>query len=163
MLMGDGLRPSAICVIAPITLNTVDRIHGVYICAVSEPITDHDENKTIVMERGQIMRWSKTIVGTEGVTVRLCVSMGNVTFYVSSIPNPNEAVHDIQGNIDDTATIPCITYFMNSTLTHVHSRRRRSQVSETSHGTIYINVLGQGKNSSLTIQTANGNITFGKV
>ena len=115
------------------------------------------------MERDQIMRWIRKGVGGEGVTVRLCIRRGRVTLYVSSIPNPSDAVHDYQKTItpEKNIAIACSTYFEYSG--PIRGRKRRNQVSEDDSGTVYISVVGQDNSSLITLQTANGNVTFGKV
>ena len=109
------------------------------------------------------MRWIRKGVGGEGVTVRLCIRKGRVTLYVSSIPNPSDAVHDYQTTItpEKNIAIVCSTYFKHSR--PIRGRTRRNQVSEGDTGTVYISVIGQDNSSLVTLQTANGNVIFGKV
>ena len=109
------------------------------------------------------MRWIRSGVGGDGVTIRLCVRRGKITLYVSSLPNPSEAMNDIQETIapENTIAISCSTYFIHPT--PIRRRTRRNQVIETSAGTIYITVLGQDNSSLVSLQTANGNVTFGKM
>ena len=135
-------------------------IHALIKFTVSETIR---ENKTMEMERDQIMRWIRHGVGGEGVTVRLCIRRGKVTLYVSSIPNPSNAVHDYQKTIEpeDNIAITCTTYFQHSR--PIRGRRRRSEVSDTYTETVYISIVGQDNSSLITLQTANGNVTLGKV
>jgi hypothetical protein len=115
------------------------------------------------MERDQIMRWIRKGIGGEGVTVRLCIRSGRVTLYVSSIPNPSDAVHDYQITItpEENIAIACSTYFQHSR--PIRGRSRRNQVSEDYTGAVHISVVGQDNSSLVTLQTANGNVTFGKV
>ena len=131
-------------------------------CAVSEPIGEEEENRTVLMKRDQIMRWIRKGVGGEGVTIRLCIRRGRVTLYVSSIPNPSDAVHDYRITITpEDIAIVCKTYFQHSR--PIQGRKRRSSVSEDDTGTVYISVVGHDNSSLVTLQTANGNVTFGKV
>ena len=114
------------------------------------------------MARNQIMRWVRNGVGGEGVTIRLCILDGKVTLYVSSLPNPSDAGYDYRTSTpEDYIVTPCITYFQRSR--RIRGRRRRDQVPEASIGAIYITIIGQDNSSLVTLQTANGNITFGKM
>ena len=131
-------------------------------CAVSKPIGEEEETETVVMKKDQIMRWIREGVGGEGVTIRLCIRRGRVTLYVSSIPNPSDAVHDYRITItpEKNIAITCSTYFKHSR--PIRGRNRRNQVSEDDTETVYISVVGQDNSSLVTLQTANGNVTLGK-
>ena len=111
------------------------------------------------------MRWIRKGVGGEGVTIRLCIRSGRVTLYVSSIPNPSDAVHDYRITItpEEKIAIACSTYFDHVHYRPIQERKRRNQVSEDDTGIVYISVVGQDNSSLVTLQTANGNVTFGKV
>ena len=112
------------------------------------------------------MRWIRNGVGGEGVTIRLCIRDGKVTLYVSSLPNPSDAEHDYRETItpDNNIAILCTTKHLKFKHRRpIPGRRRRDQVPEASIETIYITVVGQDNSSLVTLQTANGNVTFGKM
>ena len=115
------------------------------------------------MARGQIMRWVLEGIGGDGVTIRLCVREGNVTLYVSYFQHPSEAVHENQETVAilDRVAVSCSTLFEREGLLLPTNpfRRRREEAEFT---TLYISIEGLDNSSVFTLQTANGNVTYGE-
>lgn len=113
------------------------------------------------MAKDQIMRWILNGVGGAGVTVRLCVRSGRITFYASNIPYPSEVLHAYQGTVttSNTLAIDCITLFEHSRPYSLSRKRlRRSYVHTES---IYISIVGDAPDSRFHLQTVEGKVTLG--
>ena len=111
---------------------------------------------------GQVARWALEGVGREGVTIRLCVTRGQLTLYVSHIPNPSEALHDNRATIatTDRLAVDCTTFFGSAS--DNSTRRKRRQVSQDSITTIYVSIVGRHNNTVFSVHSEIGYITFGK-
>ena len=112
---------------------------------------------------GQIARWALDGVGSAGVTIRLCVSSGKLTLYVSHLPNPSEVLHDDQATIatTDKLAMDCSTHFQNASSINSALSRKRRQVPQDST-TIYISIVGRDNNTVFSVYSESGNVTFGK-
>ena len=114
---------------------------------------------------GQIARWALDGVGHDGVTIRLCVRSGQLTLYVSHLPNPSEVLHDNQATITttDKLAVDCSTFFKNtSSINSATSRQRRQVQQDSSTTTIYISIVGRNNNTVFSVHSESGNVTLGK-
>ena len=112
---------------------------------------------------GQIARWALDGVGGAGVTIRLCVRSGQLTLYVSHLPNPSEALHENQATIATTSklAVDCSTHFKTASSINSPSRKRR-QALQDSTTTIYISIVGRDNNTVYSLHSESGNVMFGK-
>ena len=118
--------------------------------------------ETGTVAKDEIMRWILNDVGDEGVTVRLCVREGSITFYVSQLTSPNEAIYDNRSTIAPTKglSVACSTIFTQSYRTPGTADRKRRQQVPTS--TLYLSIEGQDTMNTFILQSGDGNVTFGK-
>ena len=119
-----------------------------------------EENGTVA--RDEIMRWILNDVGVNGVTVRLCVREGSITFYVSQLITPSEEIHDNKSTIaaTDGLSTPCSTIFTQSYRTPGTVDRKRRQQAPSS--TLYLSIEGRDTMNTFVLQSGAGNVTFGK-
>ena len=132
--------------------------------AVSATTGPGDE-KAGTLAKNEIMRYVLDGVGGEGVTVRLCVRQGMITFYVSQVTTPSEEMYDKKSIIapTDKLAIDCSTIFTGTFSepgTAEQTRERRQKPSQTT--TLYLSIEGQGIINTFLLQSGNGNITFGE-
>ena len=113
---------------------------------------------------GQIARWALDGVGHDGVTIRLCVRSGQLTLYVSHLPNPSEVLYDNQATIatTDKLAVDCNTFFKNASSVNSATSRKRRQVPQDSTTTIYISIVGRDNNTVFSVHSESGNVIFGK-
>lgn len=114
---------------------------------------------------GQIARWALDGVGRDGVTIRFCVRSGQLTLYVSHLPNPSAVLYDNQATIatTDKLAVDCSTLFKNESSVNSATGRKRRQMPQDSTGTIiYISIVGRDNNTVFSINSESGNVTFGK-
>ncbi len=116
------------------------------------------------VENGQIARWALDGVGHDGVTIRLCVRSGQLTLYVSHLPNPSEVLYDSQATITttDRLAVDCSTLFKSANSSNSATLRKRRQVPQDSTTTIYISIVGRDNNTVFSVHSESGNVMFGK-
>ena len=116
------------------------------------------------MENGQIARWALDGVGYDGVTIRLCVRSGQLTLYVSHLPNPSAALYDSQATISttDRLAVDCSTFFKSARSINSATSRKRRQVPQDATITIYFSIVGRDNNTVFSVHTESGNVTFGE-
>ena len=120
-----------------------------------------DENGTLA--KNEIMRWVLDDVGDEGVTVRLCVTGGSITFYVSQYVSPSEDVNDNQSTITSTEKLAtyCSTIFTRPRqVWGTVTKRNRHRRVESS--TLYLAIKGHDTLNTFFLQSGDGNVTFGE-
>ena len=132
--------------------------------------------------QGTGIRISFSAPAEEGITVRFCVSEGQIVLYAStSVPNPSAALHDWSTTITAPQyqhTLVCSTTFFNDldspnlmsqNLSPGKSTRTRSrrQVEEealnNSTMTLYIAIEGQDNFNEFSLNSSHGEFTFGNM
>ena len=123
--------------------------------------TGSEENGTLAMN--ETMRWVLDDVGDDGVTVRLCVIAGSITFYVSQYVTPSKEINDNQSTITSTEKSAkyCSTIFTrpHQRLGTVTGRNRRQQVQSS---ILYLAIKGHDTLNTFILQSGGGNVTFGE-
>lgn len=111
---------------------------------------------------GERMRYQYSI-GPEGVTLRLCISQGEVVLYASTVvPDPNAAYNHltlkpiINDSINGTL---CADEFIDSNLLGLGSlsNRTKRQAMETER--LFVVIEGVATSSSFTLESNPGNTT----
>lgn len=120
-----------------------------------------EQNGTLT--ENETMRWVLDDVGDEGVTVRLCVTTGSITFFVSQYVSPTKEINDNQSTITSTERLAryCSTIFTKprqkwGTFTE---QNRRRQVESSS---LYLAIIGHDTLNTFFLQSGGGNVTFGE-
>ena len=107
------------------------------------------------------MRWIE-YVGDTGVTIRLCVNRGKISFFVSHLPNPSEVMNDIQVTVATTnkkESISCQTLFQKAEYQRQYDKRSVASDTET----IYLSMVGNEDSTEFHLRTIAGNVTLGKL
>ena len=103
----------------------------------------------------------------QGVTVRFCLRRGRITLYVSQVTTPNDEFNDDRLTISKTDKLAkvCRTIFSgdyekyHTPGTRDPERLRRQQTQSSS---LYLLIEGQDNINDFSLQTGEGNVTFGK-
>lgn len=98
----------------------------------------------------------------EGITIRICITAGRLLLYASTtVRNPSEALSNWQGAITtvNLTSINCLTSFFHN----VHNKRRKRAVTESERGMLYLTIEGVENSNEFTVNSENGNVTFGMV
>ena len=128
--------------------------------AVSAPLSEGNQAHGMVRD-GQIVRWTLQGMSTVGTTIRLCVTNGALTLYVSYLPAPSEVLNSKQSTIATTSklAVDCTTFFTGSLNT---VQRKRRQASQNHTTTIYMSVVGGDNDTVYSLNSERGNVSFGK-
>lgn len=95
----------------------------------------------------------------EGLTVKLCVTMGKVTFYGSyTISNPNNAIHDYKEEVTSNGKMACGDVFVVPVESTTNLRKRLVSSSNTT-STLYIALEGGGEQNDFILETSEGDNT----
>lgn len=126
------------------------------------PVTRTGSEEDGTLAKKEIMRWVLEGVGDKGVTVRLCVTRGSITFYVSQYVTPSEELNENQSTITSTKTRvkDCSTIFKRQHLRHVIVTQEHHRQVESS--TLYLSIEGHDTLNTFILQSGNGNVTFGE-
>ena len=131
-------------------------------------VSSHDKGGRGTLRTDEIMRWVLDGIGGEGVTVRFCVRRGRITLYVSQVTTPNDEFNDEKLTIFTTAKLVkvCRTIFSgdyeiyHTPGTNDPERPRRQQIQSSS--SLYMLIEGLDDINDFSLQTGEGNVTFGK-
>lgn len=127
--------------------------------------TGSEEDGTLA--KNEVMRWALNYVG-EGVTVRLCVTKGKITFYVAQNVRPNKEMNDNQSTVASTGklAVDCGTIPIFQELHHkrgTDERDRRQEENNLQLSTLYLSVEGHDTLNTFFLQSGDGNVTFGEL
>ena len=117
------------------------------------------ESGTMGEER--IMRYVLNNITQDGVSIRFCISEGEITFYVAQDFLASAANYDNTLTIakrDSRLNVECNTVFTDTYGTSLSIQKR--QAMQTS--VVYVTIEGHGNVNTFTMQSGHGNISFGK-
>ena len=105
------------------------------------------------------MRWVLEGVGSEGVTIRLCVWNGMITLYISQFPNPNNVRNDHQATVatKHRLAVNCSAIFEKEGYDYGNRQRRQQALLA---GILYISIEGHDNVNKFSLTSTDGNVTY---
>lgn len=140
----------------------------IFLCLViaeqQSPVVGDGGNTNLPMNTNLKLNLS---IGTEGLTVRICIQEGAIVVFGSyTVPNPSLVLHDFQTTLNTTGFSDCFALRAQTSQScsqRTSNGRRRRQTEEENMGTLYLTIEGASETESQFSFNSSYGVAFGKL